>query len=213
MKVAGVDEAGRGPVLGPMVIPSASFEETDLEELKKIGVKDSKRLTKRKRESLYPQIIHICSSYSLVEIGAEEINKRMKTCSLNDIEAWGFSKAIMSLTKPPEVVFCDCCERHEWVFQQKIERWMGGPNGTSIESRHRADENFPAASAASILAKVRRDELILEVAEELGCDIGSGYTGDAKTRVFLKTYYKEHKVFPNHTRLEWKTVKRLEGGR
>ena len=76
-------------------------------------------------------------------------------------------------------------------------------------SKHGADAHYPSVSAASILAKTKRDHLVDKIREELGQEIGSGYPSDQTTINFLKSWYTEHGKMPPHVRMSWKTVDRL----
>ena len=82
-----------------------------------------------------------------------------------------------------------------------------------IISKHKADEKYPVVSAASILAKTRRDEEIQKIAQQLekklNLPLGSGYPADPITQKFMKTWLLRYGKLPPHTRHSWKTSKNL----
>lgn len=196
----GVDEAGRGPVLGPMVVAGVMLE--DIDELVALEVKDSKRHTPNARERLAERIKAICQ-YELLRISADEIDAKRKTCTMNEIEVMAFSTILDKLR--PTIAFADCPDVDTHRFRTDVL------NNLDFElvlvAEHKADDKYPIVSAASVLAKVTRDEAIEAIQRELGTEIGSGYPSDVRTRAFLKRWVEEHNELPPYTRRSWKTVK------
>ncbi len=196
----GVDEAGRGPVIGPMIIAGVCG---DRDKLTKIGVRDSKKLTRRRREKLEKEIKKIAEKIVIRVVEPEEIDTMRKKMSLNEIEVIIFSEVIRELRC--KEVYVDAADVNEERFGREIGRRVGD---IKIISKHRGDSLFPEVSAASIIAKVERDRRIKKLQEELGY-FGSGYPSDSRTVEFLEKYYREHNKLPPHIRKSWKTAKNI----
>ncbi|WP_297508756.1 ribonuclease HII [Thermococcus sp.] len=205
MKVAGIDEAGRGPVIGPMVIATAVFDESKLPELKALGVRDSKRLSPKRREKLFEEIVKLADDYVILILSPEEIDSRGET--LNELEVEKFSEALNALKVKPDVVYIDSADVEEARFGERIKDRLGFD--VKVVAEHKADDKFLPVSAASILAKVTRDRAIEELKKGYG-EIGSGYPSDPRTRAFLESYYKQHGEFPPIVRRSWKTLRKIE---
>ncbi|NPA75364.1 MAG: ribonuclease HII [Euryarchaeota archaeon] len=199
--VCGVDEAGRGPVIGPMVVAGVCANE---EFLREIGVRDSKRLTPGRRERLAELIKNEAERVVVRVVAPEEIDRMRESMTINELEVQVFSEVITELHA--EVVYVDAADVNEERFAEKIKARV--PFEVEIISRHKADDIYPAVSAASIIAKVERDRLIEKIASEIG-DFGSGYPADPRTTEFLLQYYREHGAMPPHVRMSWKSVKKI----
>jgi ribonuclease HII len=215
--ICGIDEAGRGPVLGPMVVAGVKVEDDIL--LREIGVKDSKKLTPKRREKLAEEIKKI-ADYEIQIVPAEEIDVLREEMTLNVLEAKLFATIIEKLTlcsnmrsSTPNsiakdlVIYVDAADVNEENFKRYILSELG--REMNIVSEHNADERYPVVSAASILAKTTRDEEIKKIGEEIGKQIGSGYPSDPVTINFLKEWMKEHGELPPYTRRSWKTARRI----
>ncbi len=215
--ICGIDEAGRGPVLGPMVVAGVKVEDDLL--LREIGVKDSKKLAPKRREKLAEEIKKI-ADYEIQIIPAEEIDVLREEMTLNVLEAKLFATIIEKLTlcsntrsSTPNsiakdfIVYVDAADVNEENFKRYILNELG--REMNIVSEHNADETYPVVSAASILAKTTRDEEIKKIEEEIGKQIGSGYPSDQVTISFLKEWMKEHGELPPYTRRSWKTARRI----
>ncbi len=209
--VGGADEAGRGPVLGPMVICAACFREGDLPYMQEQGVTDSKQLSPKRREELFDVITRASLGYELVVLLPGEINEYMVSgTNLNAIEVAAFARAINAVVQRgviPGTMWVDAADVKPERFGERIRSMLSTP--VAVDARHKADATFTAVGAASILAKATRDRLVREIAKHYG-DIGSGYPSDPKTRTFLKGYYQAHGNFPPIARTEWETLKRLK---
>jgi ribonuclease HII len=197
----GVDEAGRGSVLGPLVVAAVRAGSDD--ELIKIGVKDSKKLTPNTRERMYGLIMNACE-VSVVLASAAEIDDRRKAMSLNEIELEMFVEACSAV--PSQTVYADCPDVNEAGFSKEMSIRM---KGTEIIARHKADDLYPVVSAASVIAKVTRDRMIADIQTEFGTDIGSGYPSDRYTMDFIEKWIKENGRPPPHTRCSWEPVRQL----
>ncbi len=204
--ICGVDEAGRGPVMGPLVV--CAFMVDDDSVLRELGVKDSKKVAPKKREELALKLKDV-GKYEITIMDAEDIDVLRQRYTLNVIEAKLFASVIEKLG-PCQAAYLDAADSNEEEFGRQVARELGeGGKNIQITSKHGADDIYPVVSAASIMAKTTRDSIIKRYEEELGQPIGSGYPSDQKTIDFLKSYYSEHGKMPPHTRMSWKTVGRL----
>jgi len=204
--VAGVDEAGRGCVLGPLVLSVCVIDKNKEKMFKDAGVKDSKLLSPQKREELFELIKKEAEDYKIIAVPAEELNVLMDKYSLNEIEAQKACFAISQLKTEPEAIVFDSPDTSTDHFSRRIKdnlKALSCDISSNIISEHKADLNHPSVSCASILAKVTRDSLLKK---ELGGLEISGYSSDPKTIDYLKNYFKKHKEFPKNTRLKWKTL-------
>ncbi|MEW6328705.1 MAG: ribonuclease HII [Candidatus Micrarchaeota archaeon] len=204
MIIAGADEAGRGCVLGPLVICLACIEEDNEAELRKIGAKDSKLLMPKQRERLAKSIRKLCNLQT-VHITARELNAEMKRHSLNEIEAMRIGRALANAGEVA-AVYVDSPDTETGRFERRIKKYYSG--GARIISEHRADYKYAIVSAASIIAKVERDAEIERIKKELDHDFNSGYTSDEATIEFLRNNLYRKDV-QQYLRVEWETVARL----
>lgn len=200
--IVGVDEAGRGPVIGPLVVAGVAVE-SDV-PLRQLNVRDSKKLSPERREALVPEIERL-SKCELVVIPAERIDVMRAEMSLNDFEAKLFAGIIAKLH--PETAYVDAADVDEIEFKRSVRREL--PFEVEIVSQHNADELFPVVSAASILAKVCRDREMRAIEQAIGTPVGSGYASDADTIAFLERWIREKGTLPPHTRASWDTARRL----
>jgi len=200
--LCGIDEAGRGPVIGPMVVAGILIENDA--PLRQLNVRDSKKLTPEKRETLAPEIMKLCK-FDVVVVSAEDIDAMRLEMNLNDFEAKIFASIIENLK--PETAYVDAADVDEIEFKKSILNHLSVP--VDIVSKHMADELFPVVSAASILAKVRRDAEVRKIEAEFKKPIGSGYPSDQITMAFLEEWLKEKGTLPPHCRQSWDTCKRL----
>ncbi|ADC65779.1 ribonuclease HII [Ferroglobus placidus DSM 10642] len=199
MKIAGIDEAGKGPVIGPLVVCGVSCEEKDVEALKKLGVKDSKRLSPEKRKELAEKLKEIVEHETIV-ISPEELNSKMEKTTINEILKEACVEIISKLN--PDVVFVDSFD----VKPERLEEELKRLTGKKVVAMHEGEREVVVA-AASIIAKCLRDEIIEELKREYG-DFGSGYASDEKTRRWLEEQIKRGKI-PEIVRKRWKTVENL----
>jgi len=202
--ICGVDEAGRGPVIGPMVI--AGVIVSDDVELMELGVKDSKKLSPKQRSELFEEITKI-SDYCIRVISAEDIDSLRKSTSLNKIESNNFASIIGELCSEGDIAYVDSASTDEKGFEMDVKNKL--KDEIKIVSEHEADDTYPIVSAASIIAKVIRDEEVRNISDKIGRDIGSGYPSDVKTRDFLTEWVAENNNLPPHTRKSWQTCKDL----
>lgn len=198
----GVDEAGRGPVLGPLVVASVAADND--EGLQKMGVKDSKQLSPKQREALFQEIT-ASYSYHVVIRECHEIDQARQVMNLNELEILMFAEAISAF--PVTQAYVDCADVNELSFGKRIEALI--VPGIKVHSFHKADTLYPLVSAASIVAKVTRDRIMEEVSRTLGIEVGSGYPSDPRTIGFLEKWIKDNGNPPSCARVSWETTRRL----
>jgi len=198
--ICGVDEAGRGPVLGPLVVAAVMLQSD--EPLRGLGVRDSKALTRKRRDELALRIREV-AEVEVVVIEAERIDSYRGQGSLNDLEAEAFASAIERLR--PDEAYLDAAD----VVAERFALTVG--SHLSFRPRmvceHKADSKYPVVSAASIVAKSARDGAMDRLEAEFGVPIGSGYPSDEVTVGFLQKWINEKKDLPPHTRRSWRTAK------
>jgi ribonuclease HII len=200
--IAGIDEAGRGPVIGPLVICCAFCKREDEKRLRKFASKDSKALTPAQREEAYAKLKEFCT-FRWVEISAADLNVLMKEMSLNDIEAKFMAELIKKLDDGGDVMI-DMPDRYSWTFRKRMEKF----GVKKFEAEHKADENYPIVAAASICAKILRDHKIEEI-KKATCDFGSGYPSDPKTISALRGK-ETRRLLDAFVRSRWKTLDRIK---
>ncbi|MBW9222083.1 ribonuclease HII [Methanothermococcus sp. SCGC AD-155-C09] len=222
--ILGLDEAGRGPVLGPMVIALVKATEKDLKKFEELGFRDSKKLNKSKRNGLYDIIMENYEVKTII-LEANEIDSMIEKTNLNNIEIGVFSKLINKVLKEEynikkgnmDDIYCnkkikiyiDACSNDERAFKNKIKSKLIFHNkNIEIIAEHGADDKYKIVSAASIIAKVVRDRIIDNYKNIYG-EIGSGYPSDRITINYLKNYIKEHGELPDIARKCWKTSKNI----
>lgn len=202
MQICGVDDAGRGSLLGPLVIAGISINKKQISKLSALGVKDSKKLNPKTREDLYHKIISLVDSYHVKKISPKSIDKSVKKNDLNHLEAKYMAKVIVKLNA--DTSYVDSCDVNPRRFGQEISVLS---NNKKIRSYHHADSKFLVVSAASIIAKVTRDRAIEKIRKNN--DVGSGYPSDPKTITFVKKYYETQKIMPIFVRKSWKPAQKI----
>jgi len=204
MITLGIDEAGRGPLIGPMVIAGVCFHSSNLFKLKELGVKDSKLLSSSKREKLYSKILHLSSSYKIYKISANEIDEAVfSSLKITGLEAEYMAKIIEELQ--PEKVYIDSPMRNAQKYLDLLKKYL--KKDFEIVCEIKADQKYLEVSAASILAKVERDREIKLLHEKYG-NFGSGYPSDPRTVAFLKECISKNFI-PQEMRKSWKSIKKF----
>ena len=209
--LGGVDEAGRGAVIGPMVVAGVSFRAKDMRQLERIGVRDSKELSRKERAEKYGQVVGIAKSICVYVVQTTEIDDHVTLNRLNHLEALAMAQVIDNMKA--DSIFVDCCDVNQEKFKANIlcnlKRRIRIRNGKlTIFSFHHADSLHLAVSAASIVAKVIREEELGSI-KKLHHGIGSGYPSDKKTAGFIKSWIEEVGVAPPFVRNSWLPVKKL----
>ena len=205
--IVGIDEAGRGAVIGPLVVAGVALREENEQELKKIGVRDSKELTAKKREKLAEKIQEIVDNILILKVAACRIDDYRKNgVNLNKLEGMKMMEIIDYLGG--DKIYVDAYDVNTDRLKRLLEKSLK-KEGAEVVAEHFADKKYPAVSAASIIAKVERDKEIEELKKEYG-DIGPGYPSNEITMNWLKEWLKTHKDFPPIVRKSWDTISVLK---
>lgn len=203
MRLIGVDEAGRGPVVGPMVLGAVVSDGNSTESFRELGVKDSKALTRKARERIFARLS------DRFEIAYEIIppsDMNVPGSNLNRLEFSALCRLVARLN--PDKLIVDAFMRPPQLAGEMAKRFPK----LEILAEWKADENHPVVSAASIVAKVVRDRQIDEIKTLVG-DVGSGYPSDPKTTSWLRAQLLKNRLalhrLPACVRLRWRTVEHL----
>lgn len=207
--ICGIDEAGRGPIIGPLVVAGVWILEEREDKLGQWGVKDSKKHSPRMRQILAEKIKDIAVHYEVI-VPASDIDSLREEMTLNELELHIFVQ--VARYKKADIYFLDAVDvnshRFKINFQQEL-KYDG-----QVIAEHKADDLYPIVSAASILAKTCRDKEIVQIAQRLephlGIPLGSGYPSDPLTQKFLESWGKKFGNLPPHTRHSWKTAHTLK---
>jgi len=204
MLVMGIDEAGRGPVIGPLVMCGYVIEGKDSIRLKKLGVKDSKKLSHKQRINFVPELKKLSSSITVHKLTAKEIDSMRTTTNLNKIEI-KIMQGIINKIEPDKIII-DAIQSDVEKFHNYI---MSGLNNKQVEliCENFADNKYPEVSAASVIAKVERDREV-DMLKHYGFR-GSGYTSDPATIAFLRKWLENNKTFPDFVRKSWITSQEM----
>lgn len=192
----GIDDSGRGPVIGPMVLAGCLIDEKVEEELKKLGVKDSKQLTPKRREYLAEIIKEKAQTFEIIIVHASEIDQTsFSGINLNKIEAIKMAEIINKINKgfSKIKVFVDCPSTNITNWSDFLKTKIKNLSNLEISCEHKADIKHVAVSAASILAKSIREKEMKKLKDKYGEEIGSGYASDPSTCKFLEKYAKKYK--------------------
>jgi len=207
----GIDDAGRGPVIGPMILAGCLLNKETEKELKELGVKDSKQLTAKRREFLAEKIREKAETFEIVITKPLEIDEKMnKGINLNSIEAIKTAQIINKINKGYNKikVVVDCPSVNITTWQDFLKTKIKNLRNLEISCEHKADRNHVSVSAASILAKSTREKEMDKLKKIYGNEIGSGYTSDATTIKFLEKQgakYKDSGIF-RKTWITWKKI-------
>ncbi|MEE2828650.1 MAG: ribonuclease HII [Myxococcota bacterium] len=205
----GIDEAGRGCVLGPMVFGAYLVAEADEPGLRELGVRDSKKVSRKRRDLLRPQLEERALAWRTLALQPPDLDKR----SLNELG----KEAVVSLCRElkPDVLVLDAPVPPAGIpaYAAAIRSLLaeaGHPvDSLEIIAENGADDRYPCCAAASILAKTSRDAFLAALAEEQGEGIGSGYPSDPVTVGFLTRLWERDESWPPFVRTKWETARRI----
>jgi len=211
--LVGVDEAGRGPVMGPLVVVALRVQNDAI--LRDLNVKDSKVLTPARRGALYDEIMPL-SKVAIEVISAEEIDTLRRSVTINEIELDVFAAAIGKVLHDGDTIYVDAADVREKYFGEEISLRLNAGRCDAVfnmVSKHKADAIYPVVSAASIIAKVTRDRAIVAIEKELrktlDRPLGSGYPSDPVTITFIENWIKKEGDFPPYIRRSWDTARHI----
>ena len=204
--IAGVDEAGRGPVIGPMVLAIVGLAPQDLADLRSAGVRDSKRLTRSRREALMDRIVQRARFWDAFFFLPAAMDRASLTALTVDVLVTWIDRY------RPGVVLVDALTTPAAIpalvgsIRQRLPDWTGRLRMWPAAERH------PAVAAASVVAKVLRDEAVRWLRERYG-DFGWGYPSEVRTRRFLEAWYHRYGRWPVWVRTKWRTCREIEASR
>lgn len=208
MYLLGIDDAGRGPILGPMYLAGVLIKETENSKLKDLGAKDSKLLIHSQRLKIAKEVKNI-AKFHIVESSPKEIDDAVETINLNTLEAKEAAIIINKLNNQKDKikVIVDCPSVNTEAWKNKMVSFIDYTDNLTILCEHKADFNHPVVGAASILAKVSREEAVSKIKEEFG-NIGSGYPSDPVTIEFIKSKGRDL-AKTGIVRTSWATWKKM----
>jgi len=204
--IIGIDEAGRGPVAGPLVLAAVGVTEEQLEQIEKLPLKDSKLLTPQQRKELLKEIQKITDKCYYAIVSAVEIDNKRKVMSLNELEALKTAELIEKFEDIKKIII-DLPDPRADQYKRRISKYTK-IDDYNIIAEHKADMNYKICSAASVLAKEKRDELVREIEEKYEVILGSGYPHDERTIKALENY-AEKRERPTFVRYSWETARRI----
>ncbi len=205
--VVGLDEAGRGAWIGPLVVGAVAVPRERLADIAGTGARDSKQLSPDRREEVYGRLEGVAELRSAAAT-PPEVDRFVVDGRLNELEATLFGRLAREFS--PAEVRADACDTNAHRFGEAVRRHAGA--GMVVVARHHADATEPLVGAASIVAKVRRDRAIRELSDRLGEDVGSGYPSDPTTVAFVRRSVRPGTPMPEWLRASWKTTRRVIGG-
>ena len=203
--ILGVDESRRGPVIGPLIITGVTVDEKNEIKLKELGVKDSKKLTKKKREELYPKIIKKVKSYRIIEIWPKEIDDALMSnhLNLNWLEARKTTEIINELK--PDKAFIDSPSPNKVAYANYLRKFLKNKD-IELVVEHKA-EKYPVVAAASIISKVYGDKIIEKLQKKFDMPMGPGYSSNEVTQKFVKENWDRHPELFRKSWITWKNHK------
>lgn len=202
--ICGIEEAGRGPIMGPLVMCGLVVSEEDEKKLVELGVKDSKQLTAKQREGMFDKILKIAKSHKIIMLNPSDVDFAVESenSNLNWLEAQTTAKILNELN--PDKAIIDCPSTNIPAYTNYLQKMLKVK--TELSCAHHADVNFPIVSASSIIAKVTRDIEVEKIKKKYNVDFGSGYMADPKTKNFLDKNWNKH---PELFRHSWAPYKKL----
>jgi len=203
--ILGIDEAGKGPVIGNMFVAGVVIDKNDVAKLKHLGIRDSKSLSQYMREAYYSIIKKIAKKIYVKEVSVDEIDRR----NINKILAEKYVEIVRDALRDFEENIKEIIIDLPSMSPEKLRNRIKLLNFHGrIITEHFADKKYVVVSAASIVAKVYREKHIENLKKIYG-DFGSGYPSDEKTISWIKEFYLRNKFLPNIVRKSWKTIKSI----
>jgi ribonuclease HII len=205
LRVLGIDEAGRGSVLGPLVVGGFCCPAERLDHLARAGVRDSKELSPEERSAVYSRLADLGECRS-VDLAPRTIDRYVREGGLNRLELTAFAELVRAFR--PDVAYVDACDTDAERFGRRLTTLAR--TSVRIVSRHKADRDFPVVGAASVVAKVRRDAALAALRTELAEPLGTGYPSDPETQACVTRYARDGGAVPDWMRRSWETVQRVK---
>jgi len=203
--ILGIDEAGKGPVIGNMFVAGVVIDKNDVAKLKHLGVRDSKLLSQYMREAYYSIIKKVAKKIYVKEVSINEIDRR----NINKILAEKYVEIVRDALRDFEENIKEIIIDLPSISPEKLRNRIKLLNfHGKIVTEHFADKRYIVVSAASIVAKVYREKHIDDLKKIYG-DFGSGYPSDEKTISWIKEFYLRNRFLPDIVRKSWKTIKSI----
>jgi ribonuclease HII len=202
--IGGVDEAGRGSIIGPLVVVGVSIKQSKVSELGGLGVKDSKILTSKLRANLFRSLIDMADFTSVIKISCTEVDDNVFLKGLNKLEAEVMALVINNIQA--DIVYIDSCDINPERYKDHIKSHLLFSSKPKLYAMHHADSLNLVVSAASIIAKIIRDKEIEKI-RKVHHNIGSGYPSDDKTMCFIRKWVTKNRSAPQFARKSWKPLK------
>jgi len=197
----GADEAGKGPVLGPMIGAAVRGDGERLPD----GIDDSKRLSASRRESLAADLW----TESEIEIGVASVETAEiddPETDMNRLTVAVQVRAIRQVATDGDRIVVDAGDVSASRFGRRVTEGVETDAvSVDVTAEHGADDSYALAAAASVIAKVERDRRMAEIGEQYDGAVGSGYPSDPTTRAFLTEYVETHRELPACARRSWST--------
>jgi ribonuclease HII len=190
----GVDEAGKGPVLGAMLVAAVRADPDALPP-----VDDSKAIPPARRGDLAGRVRESAET-AVVAVPTAVIDA--PRTDMNGLTVAAHAAAAGSVARAGDRVVCDAADTAPDRFARRVARACRGD--AAVTAAHRADATDPVVSAASIVAKVERDAHVGRLADRYG-EVGSGYPSDPDTCRFLRAWVDDHGALPDCARVSWGT--------
>jgi ribonuclease HII len=200
--VGGVDEAGRGSIIGPLVVAGVGIRESKITQLSRIGVRDSKALTSKARARLFGEIMNVADSVCIRKINPVEVDDSVSLRGLNRLEAKVMASVINKIDA--DEVYVDCCDVNPDRYRGYIGQHL--KCSPKVHSMHHADSINIVVSAASIIAKITRDQEVQHIRARYR-SIGSGYPSDEQTMRFIRRWVNRNGAAPEFARKSWKPLR------
>jgi ribonuclease HII len=201
--VVGIDEAGRGSWIGPLVVGAVIVPRERLGEIARTGARDSKVLSPARREEVLRRL-EACATVASLQAAPAEVDRHVQLGQLNALEARMFG--LLARPHAPAEARVDACDVNARRFGAHVSQHAGP--GVRVVARHHADALDPLVGAASVVAKVRRDRAVRELSRALGADLGSGYPSDPVTVRFVRTVLDRPGPLPEWLRGSWAPTQR-----
>jgi ribonuclease HII len=203
-RVLGIDEAGRGSLVGPLVVGGFLMDAARIPELAALGVRDSKRLSAARREAIFAELPRIGTALT-VRLPPSAVDRAVALGQLNELELAAFAKLVRE--SRPDVAYADACDPVAERFGRRLLEASGSAG--RVHACHKADRDLLVVGAASIVAKVHRDRAIARLRRRLGDGLGSGYPSDARTIDFVRATLATGVAPPSWLRVSWATMERV----
>jgi len=204
-RVLGLDEAGRGSVLGPLVVGGFCCDDQRVAELTAAGARDSKLLSPARRHAVYERLATLGERRSIA-LAPRTIDRYVARGGLNELELESFAQLVRDLR--PDRVYVDACDPDAERFGYRLASLAGG--AVEVISRHKADRDLPIVGAASIVAKVDRDAALAALRASVPEPLGTGYPSDPTTRACVERHARDGGRVPPWMRRSWETVQRVK---